>query len=139
MPANDYDEFKVEIVTDKKKADKLYSLLTNSNMSHLIMPSIPLSAMKDYFDEKRPEMWTITMNDEAYLSVVADKDATMALIKMIKDAGEEEFPLAPLPADNLRDFVNGQRSNVAQMTMRKKHNVQVRIKQPDKVKKEKTD
>lgn len=124
------EQFKIEIVADRKKADELYSMMVNSESEYLDLPPIALTAVKDYLDEKRDNLWEVTINDKVFLTVKADKDAAEALLKMVKGAGEEQFPLAALPAKNLRAFVQGQRQNVATLTLSRNPNVQVRVK-PD--------
>jgi|WetSurSiteA1Bulk_404760.scaffolds.fasta_scaffold63424_2 hypothetical protein len=133
------EQFTIEIVADKKKADELYSMMVNNESEYMELPSISLTAIKDFLDEKRDNVWEVTINDAVFLTVKADKDAAMALLKMVKGAGQEEFPLAALPAKNLRAFVQGQRKNVASLHISRNPNVQVRVKPVEKVEEKTTD
>jgi hypothetical protein len=135
----DFEEFEVEIVTDKKKADFLYSLLVNNELPALELPPVPISAIKDFIEDTRANIWEVTINGEVHLTVTANKEAAMTLLKMVQAAGAEEFPLAPLPAENLRNFVNGQRANVGRLEIRRNKNVQVRVKSSDKKEKKEKD
>lgn len=135
MPS-DLEEFKIELVSDMKKADALYSILSNSELEFLDLPPIPIEAIKDFIQGNRKTLWEITVNGEVYLTLVSDQPSASALLKMVKDAGVEEFPLAPLPAKNLRAFVNKQRKNVAQLDIRRNNKVQVRVKPEKEIKKE---
>ena len=112
----------------KKEADELYSMLSNMGLEHMDMPPIPLEAMKDYMDDKKSVLWEVTINDKTYLTFEANREAVAALMKMVKGAGEEVFPVPPLPKKNLRAYVNGQRENVALMELRRNKDVQVRVK-----------
>jgi len=123
------EEFKVEIVSDKKKADQLFSILTNHEMDDIDLPPIPISSIKDFITGKRANIWEVTINGELYMSIVGDKASAGALVEMVEGAGREDFPLAPLPASNLRDFVNGQRDNVARIDIRKNKDVKPRPKE----------
>jgi hypothetical protein len=129
------EEHKIEIVAESKKADELYSLMTNSSVESMDLPALPLTAIKDFIDEKRDNLWEVTINGEIFLTVKADREAALALLKMVKGAGYDEFVMAPLPAKNLRAFVQGQRKNVATLTIRRNPDVTVRVK-PDKDAKE---
>lgn len=132
------EEYKVEIVSDPKKADQLYSLLINLELDALELPPLPITAIKDFIDERRNTLWDITVDGEEMLHLVCDKEAASVLLKMVKDAGVEEFPLAPLPSNNLRAFVRKQRNNVAQLDIRRNNDVQVRVK-PEKAKNKEKD
>ena len=127
------EKFKVEITADKRKADELYSLLSNAESDFMDLPPVPVTAIKDFLEDKRDNLWQVTLDDEVYLTVMSDKPSASALLKMVKGAGVEDFPLAPLPAKNLRAFVNGQRDSVATLEIRRNTDVQVRVK-PEKAK-----
>lgn len=129
----DFEEFKVELTADLKKADELFSICSNEEMEFVPLPPLPISAVKDFLDGKRSNLYEVTLNGETYLTIQADKESALALLKMVKDADEEEFPLAMLPVQNLRAFVQGQRTNVANLRIRRNKDVQVRVK-PEKVK-----
>jgi hypothetical protein len=132
------EEYKVEIVSDIKKADRLFSILSNSDLNYLELPALPLSAVKDFIDGKRSNLWEVVVNDESFLEVTADPESAAALLGMIKAAGVDEFPLAPLPVKNLKAFVKGQRPNVALLEIRKNTDVQVRVKPEEKKEAKKT-
>jgi hypothetical protein len=123
------EEYKVEIIADKKRADNLFSILSNHEMDNLDLPPIPLGVIKDFISGKRSNLWEVAINGETYLDIVADKKSAGALVEMVEGAGREDFPLAPLPATNLRAFVSGQRDNVATIEIRKNLDVKPRPKE----------
>lgn len=127
----DLEYFEIKVTADKRKADELYSIMSNLGTQEVPMPPIPITAMKDFIDGKRPNLFEVTVNDEVYLTFEASNDSASALVKMVKSAGVEEFPVAPLPIKHLRAFVQGQRENVSLLEIRRNKNVQVRVK-PEK-------
>ena len=127
----DLEYFEVTITANKREADELYSMLTNMGLDHMEIPPIPVSAMKDFIDGKREKLWDVTVNDKVYLTFEGTPDAVSALIKLVKGAGVEQFPIAPLPAEHLRAYVNGQRDNVGLLEIRRNKDVRVRVK-PEK-------
>lgn len=117
------DEFKIEILAEKRKADELYSMLVNANATSLGIPAIPVSAVKDFLEGNREDIWEVVVNDKAYLTVTADRPSAAAFLEMLEDTGDEEFEVHPLPAENLRAYVQGQRSTVATLQIRKETRV----------------
>jgi hypothetical protein len=135
----DLEYFEVKVTAGKKEADELYSMLSNMNLDHMDMPPIPLEAMRDYMEDKKSVLWEVTINDKTYLTFEAAREAVAALMKMVKGAGEDKFPVPPLPAKNLRAYVNGQRENVALMELRRNKDVQVRVKPTEEAMAKKTE
>jgi hypothetical protein len=131
------EEFKVQVIADRRKADELYSMMVNAEVEYMDLPALPITAIKDFIDDKRENLWEITIDGQVYLTVVSDREAALTLLKMVKGAGQEEFVMAPLPAKNLRSFVQGQRSDVATLTIRRNPDVQVRVKPAAEKEKEK--
>lgn len=129
MPELNLEEYRIEIIAEKKKADNLFSILTNHEMDTLDLPPIPLNAIKDYIRDKRPNIWEVTIDGETILTIKGDKKSAGALVEMVEGASREDFPLAPLPSSNLRAFVNGQRDNVATIEIRKNLDVKQRSKE----------
>jgi hypothetical protein len=127
------EEFKVKVTADRRKADELYSMMVNAAAEYMDLPALPITAIKDFIDDKRENLWEITIDGQVFLTVVSEREAALTLLKMIKGAGQEEFVMAPLPAANLRAFVQGQRDTVATLTIRRNPDVQVRVKPAEKV------
>lgn len=134
MSEMDLEYFEVKVTASKKDADELYSMLSNMGLDSLDIPPIPVEAMKDYMDDKKSVLWEVTINDKTYLTFEATREAVAALMKMVKGAGEDKFPVPPLPSKNLRAFVNGQREHVAMMELRRNKDVQVRVKPTEEAK-----
>jgi hypothetical protein len=113
------EEFKIEIIADKRKADELFSMLTNAKSESLGIPPIPIEAIREFVTGDRSSIWEVTVNDEVFLTITADKSSAIAFLAMLEEVKENEFPIVPLPTKNLRAFIQGQRSNVATLHIRK--------------------
>ena len=74
-------------------------------------------AIQDFVDDKRDNLWEITINGNVCLTVNGDKDSAEILLMFLQSADAVEFNMHPLLIDNVKDFLAGNRPNVAQFEM----------------------
>jgi hypothetical protein len=109
--------FKAEIKTTKEHAQSILGLMEGAEVKELVLEDIPLDAISDFVRGARGNIWEITVNDSFVLEVTANTQSARAMVEMIKEQEGKVFPLAPIPIQNLVEFIKGKRSNVLNMEM----------------------
>lgn len=109
--------YKIEINSSIAQAEFVKSVMEQQGAVGLDLPSIPIMAIQDFVDDKRDNLWEITINGNVCLTVNGDKDSAEILLMFLQSADAVEFNMHPLLIDNVKDFLAGNRPNVAQFEM----------------------
>lgn len=117
MDLNKLQTFTVKLNSSKEQAQFVKDIIASRGAEALNLPAIPVSAIQDFIDGKRPNLWEITINGNVCVTVDSNKDAAEALVTLITAAGQTEFGLEPLPLINLSDYLLDKRDNVGQFEM----------------------
>lgn len=109
--------FKAEIKTTAEHAKGILGLMEETEVKELVLEDIPIEVISDFVKGNRGNIWEITVNDVFVMEVVANKKSAKAMVEMVKEQGGQFFPMAPLPIQNIANFVKGKRPNLMGVEM----------------------
>jgi hypothetical protein len=109
--------FKAEIKATAGNAKSILELMEETETKELELGDIPLEAISDFVKGSRGNIWEITVNDNFVMEVVANKKSAKAMEEMVKEQGGSVFPMAPIPIQNIINFVKGKRPNLMALEM----------------------
>ena len=113
----DSEFFKAEIKTTKEGAEYILNVMEEVGMEDITPEAIPISALSDFVEGKRKNIWEVTINGNTVMEVVTTKKGAKAMIEMVKEKGGDKFPLVPIPMDNFLGVVQGKQKNVMNIEM----------------------
>lgn len=126
----DLDKLKVFMISlnsIKEQAEFIKDLIVSHGAEALNLPAVPVSAIQDFIDDKRSNLWEITINGDVYITVNGDKESAETLLTLVTSAGQNEFVMEPLQLVNVEDYLLGKRDNVGQFEM--VHNPEAKTKE----------
>jgi hypothetical protein len=109
---NDSEFFKADIRTTKEGADYILEVMDEVGLEEIVPDCIPISAIQDFIDGKRKNIWEITINGVSVMEVVAPKRVAVSMIQAIKEHGGDSFPMVPIPMNNVLGVAQGKKKNV---------------------------
>jgi hypothetical protein len=110
--------FKIYVrAADKVIARKLCATMKEQEAVSLPLSPVPLSAVEDFLEGKRKDLWRITVNGDEAFKVVADKRSAEALVRMLKESKLDALEMAPILLVNLEAYLKGTRNDVIMLEL----------------------
>ena len=117
MDLDQLKQYKIELVSTKENALYVKDVLISLGADGMNLPPIPVTAIKNFIEGKRDNLWEITINGIVRVTVKGEKDAAEVLLTLLDTADKDVFDMEPLQLSNIESFIANERENVAQFEM----------------------
>ena len=111
--------YKVEFIPLPGAAEKLKQALESRELQAAHLESIPISCIQDFIDGNRSNIWVVKMGDEPVIEVKAERETAEEMLEMCRAVEKKEFAVADLLLDNVSAFLDGTRSNLIELSIRR--------------------